>query len=355
MSTRRGVLTALGAAALAGCSSNAAPPAEQSDAASTATNQSNSTETDADQGNELTLSGREWYFNWIHGEDEQILNEVQGKESYESISFSAIDNALETGMVSGGRNQAVANALETASQEYQPSADYEDRHTHMLSAIHQVLEQKNGDEWDFEIDSRLDATPSQEGWMKYSRVDVETDQEFTDNGNKKYYTIRAALTEKRNHTTHIKGQNASPNNTTKRILQQISNPETNAFISLLDLEGINSGIKEHEWDKDTTYDQTCMNAALLLGSGIEIGAYEENVIGLDYKLFAEDGREEEILGVIDEYEEQGDITLRNRIREEYFNNGHDEYEASEYDISADGSVSMEKLEDTSVSEQIADT
>jgi hypothetical protein len=353
MSTRRGVLTALGAAALAGCSSNAAPPAEQSDAASTAINQSNSTETDADQGNELTLSGREWYFNWIHGEDEQILSEVQGEESYESISFSAIDNALETGMASGGRNQAVANALETASQEYQPSEDYEDRHTHMLSAIHQVLEQKDGDEWDFEIDSRLDATPSQEGWMKYSRVDVETEDEFTDNGNKKYHTIRAALTEKRNHTTHIKGQNASPNNTTKRLLQQISNPES-SFRSLFDKDALDNEIQEWEWDEKRTYDQVGMNAGILIGGGIEIDDYEDNVIGPEYVLFAEDGRENEILNIIDEYEEQGDMTLRNRMREEYFNNGYNKNEVTEYNITADGSVSMEELEDTSVSEQIAD-
>jgi hypothetical protein len=342
----------LGATAVAGCTGQASdqPTAEETQP------QNQSTDTTASQSDtqRQQLTGRELYFNWIHGEDEEILEAVQADGSH-SISFSAINDALETGMASGGRNQAVANALETASQEYDPSGTYEDRHTHMLSAIHQVLEQKDGDQWDFEIDSRLDATPSQEGWMKYSRVDVETDQEFTDNGNKKYHTIRAALTDKRNHTTHVKGRSADPNNTTKRLLQQISNPETNAFISLLDLEGINSGIKEHGWDEDITYDQTCMSSALLLGCGIEIGAYEENVIGHDYKLFAEDGREEEILGVIDEYEEQGDMTLRNRFREEYFNNGHDEYEASEYDISADGSVSMEELEDTSVSEQIADS
>jgi hypothetical protein len=351
MKSRRSVLAVLGATVLAGCTRSSSQPSTE-EAESSNETRSQSTDTDANAGRDLT--GREWYFNWIHGEDEQILNEVQGEESYESISFSAIDNALETGMASGGRNQAVANALETASQEYQPSEDYEDRHTHMLSAIHQVLEQKDGDEWDFEIDSRLDATPSQEGWMKYSRVDVETENEFTDKGNKKYQTIRAALTEKRNHTTNIIGQNASTNNTTKRLLQQISNPETVAARSLVDDDAFDNAIEEYGWNSEASYDAISMSLGVLIGGKIEIDEYEANEIVSEYLLIAEDGNEEEILDIVDEYEESGDMTLRNRLREEYFNNDHDQYPASEVDIEEDGSVSMKAMEDVSVEKQIAD-
>jgi len=367
MRTRRNYLTLLGAGtvALAGCGGNSSDSAESIPTVSespdnSSVNPSNDEYADTPTNGineellEPDLTGREIYFNQIHGEDEQILKEVQGTSDEHSISFQAIEQSLEEGFQNGGRNQAIAQGLQTASQEYKPGTNqtYWERHQHILSALHQTLEQKEGEQWDFKIDSRLDAQPSTDGWLKYSHIDVETEGE-TERGNTQYNTIRATLTEEYNHTTHIKGNPADADNYIKRILQQVDNPESHYSRSLIDKDAIDNAIEEEGWDEDLAYDQSGAQVGILLGEGIELDAYDESYVAPENLLISKDGREQQILEVVDEYEESGDLALRQRMREEYFNSGHDEYEASEVDITADGSVSMEQIDDFDMSDEIA--
>jgi hypothetical protein len=307
------------------------------------------------------LSGEEIYLNWIHGEDGQILEQVQGENGRHSISFQSIDEALEEGFQTGGRNEAVANALKTASQDYYtPDDNYEQRHRHILSALHQTLEQKPGLKWNFNIDSRLDAQPSDQGGMKYSRVDVETD-ETTENGNKKHDPIRGVLTESRDHTVHYPGKELNNPTYIEKVLQQTGNPETYLSRSLVDKDALDNALDNSNWDRERSYDQFGMGIGILIGGGIRFGEYEDNYIAPNHLLVSEDGREEEILQIVDDYEEAGDMELRNQLREHYFNNGHDQYEASEVNITVDDSgsltdesITMEKIEDFSMAEEIAD-
>jgi len=302
------------------------------------------------------LTGREIYFNQIHGEDEGVLERVQGTGGKTSISFQAIDESLEEGFEQGGRFEAVKSGLETASKQYSGGnheEGYWNRHRHIMSALHQTLEQKDGEEWDFKIDSRLDATPSPDGWLKFSRIDVETQGE-TERGNTEYQTIRGALDERYQHTTHISGNPASADNFMRRLLQQIDNPESYNSRSLIDKDAAEKIIQEENLNRDGSYDQFGMNISILLGGEINFGEYDENYVTGEHLLISEDGREEEILEIVDEYEEDGDLALRNRMREKYFNNGFNEYEATETNITADGSVSMEGIDDFDMSEEVAD-
>jgi hypothetical protein len=183
---------------------------------------------------------------------------------------------------------------------------------------------------------------------------VETDEE-TERGNTKYDTIRATLTEEYDHTTHISGNSADASNTIKRILQQVDNPESYASRSLIDKDALEEYIEEDNLDRKRTYDQAGALVGVMLGGRIEVDPpYDDTYIISENLLISEDEREEEILKIVDEYEESGDLALRNRMREEYFNNGHEEYEASEVDVTADGSVSMEQIDDFDMSEEIAD-
>jgi hypothetical protein len=191
--------------------------------------------------------------------------------------------------------------------------------------------------------------------MKYSRIDVETENGETEKGNTKYEAIYGALTEDRNHAVHHPGEQTSAENTTHRLLQEIRNADTYNARSLVDEDAIENAYEESDWDKERTYDQSGAMVGILLGGGInEDSEYEDTYIAPEHLLASEEGREEEILEIVDEYEEQGDMTLRNTMREEYFNNGHDEYEASEVDAHADGSVSMEQIDDFSMADRIAD-
>ncbi|WP_146418309.1 hypothetical protein [Haloarcula hispanica] len=304
------------------------------------------------------LTGREIYLNQIHGEDEGVLERVQGTGGKTSISFQAIDESLEEGFEQGGRFEAVKSGLETASKQYSGGnheEGYWNRHRHIMSALHQTLEQKQGEQWDFEVDSRLDAQPGTDGWLKFSRIDVEKEGETTERGNTEYQTIRGALDERYQHTTHISGNPADPSNYVKRILQQVDNPESVASRSLIDKDAADNAIEHYDWNRERSYDQASTQIGILLGGGLDTeSSYENTSIAPENLLVAEEGREEEILEIVDEYEEDGDLALRQRMREEYFNNGHEEYEASTTNITADGSVSMEGIDDFDMSNHIAD-
>jgi len=226
MTDRRQFLSLLGVAGtvgLTGCSGGSSDPAEGTSTVSESPNNStvnpahntptpNRTPTPEDQEGgsepvEQDLTGREIYFNQIHGENEQILEEVQGTEDDTSISFQAIDQSLEQGFQNGGRNQAIAAGLETASQEYQSVGDetYWNRHQHIMSALHQTLEQKEGEQWDFEVLSNLNYTQTVGDTIQYSEIKVATG-ETTENGNDEYAIINGALSEHMNHATHTPGE-----------------------------------------------------------------------------------------------------------------------------------------------------
>ncbi|MDB2240694.1 hypothetical protein [Halorubrum ezzemoulense] len=197
------------------------------------------------------LTGRQIYFDWIHGENEQILEDNKG---YELISFQAVDDALENGFQNGGRNQAIAEALETASQEYHVgNNDYEDRHRHILSALHTTLEQKEGDQWNFDIFGMKDSgqSPALPDGVDYSKIWVENeDGEYTD--------INAGLSERYRHTTHIQGEEIgnTAKNITSRIKQQLQfmrNPEKNATHPGHDYEALQNAVEYYREVREREY------------------------------------------------------------------------------------------------------
>ncbi|EMA26710.1 hypothetical protein C443_00037 [Haloarcula argentinensis DSM 12282] len=189
------------------------------------------------------LSGREHYFNWIHGDDEQILDAVQGDgQDAASISFTAIDDALEAGFEDADRVQAIANGLQAASQEYKVDDEgYENRHRHILSALHQTLEQKDGDQWNFEVIGMQDfsKSPAFGDNIDYSKVWVEEeDGEYTN--------INAGLGEVYRHQTHIKGKRVEGEDIEDRIqreLQFIRDPDDVTTRSGHDYEAMENAIE----------------------------------------------------------------------------------------------------------------
>ncbi|QUJ74001.1 hypothetical protein [Haloarcula marismortui] len=261
MISRRRLLTVSGAsiAFLSGCQTGSREqPESATDDAATST----STPTPTDEATEEVteteeptptetpepdLTGREHYFNWIHGENDQILEENKGQNG--EISFQAIDNALEEGFENGGRNHAIANALETASQEYQENSSYEHRHRHILSAIHTTLEQKEGDQWDFDVFSNMNYTQTAGATLQYSEIKVETG-DTTDTGEDEYAIINAALNETMNHATHTPGEDGGEQIGYKRTMEEVRNSSVDTMLPPHDTEAIQNRAERVEEDEE---------------------------------------------------------------------------------------------------------
>ncbi|EMA08168.1 hypothetical protein [Haloarcula marismortui] len=283
---------------------------------------------------EPNLSGREHYFNWIHGEDDQILEENKGQNG--EISFQAIDNALEEGFENGGRNQAIAQALETASQEYTENSSYEDRHRHILSALHTTLEQKEGDQWDFEIFGMKDwgLSPAFNNGIDYSKIWVENqDGEYTD--------INAGLSERYRHTTHIQGEDIG--NTAKNIsnriqeqLQFMRNPEKAGTHPGQDYEALQKAVEVYR-NAGREYSDEDIEEA----NGFWIEKLSNHITGdgIPVPSSIEDWKE------YDEGLEAGPEVFLG-LNEAYHNAGYDG-EPAQFTVkdAEDGSVSMEDLPD----------
>ncbi|NLV08967.1 hypothetical protein GOC74_03355 [Halomicrobium mukohataei] len=280
-----GAASLAGAGSLAGCSGSESEPPESTPTptdtttpTNTATPEPTETTDEATQTEtpEPDLTGREHYFNWIHGEDDQILEEVQGTQQNTSISFQAIDNALEEGIENGGRNQAIANALETASQEYQENNNYEDRHTHILSALHQTLEQKNGDQWDFDIFSMKDwgkSTAFPKDGIDYSKIWVENeDGEYTD--------INAGLSERYEHTTHIPGEDIgnTAKNISNRIKEQLQFMRDSESFGTRPAHDLETHLDRLEYDRESL-DREYSDEELEQGFGSWLDNFSNYVLG----------------------------------------------------------------------------
>ncbi|QGA80357.1 hypothetical protein [Candidatus Nanohalobium constans] len=298
------------------------------------------------QQEDENLTGREHYFNWIHGEDDQILEEVQGTQQNTSISFQAINNALEEGIENGGRNQAIANALETASQEYQENNNYEDRHTHILSALHQTLEQKNGDQWDFDVFSNMNYTQTAGATLQYSEIKVET-EDTTDTGENEYAIINAALNETMNHATHTPGEDGGEQVDYKRTMEEVRNSWNHIVLPPHDVESL----EERERESDMA-ENVPESGAALMGYQLFAGGHNTSD-GFEYRpdeMLVP--ASEEIHDKIDEISyEQGDkvdqegnplgthgrMDLQLAINERYMDEGYDE---------VDNPVIIDNLEET---------
>jgi hypothetical protein len=270
------------------------------------------------------LSGEEIYLNWIHGEDGQILEQVQGERGVHNISFQAIDEALEEGFQNGGRNRAVANALKTASQEYVPNNSYEQRHRHILSALHQTLEQKTGEDWDFDIVSNMNYTQTAGETLQFSEVRIENGEE-TEDGEPLYDIVNAAISPDYRHAPHTPGEKTE--NGYKRTMQGVRESDNDVDLPPHDTEalqerGENSGYGEkvahsflpamgyqlfaggHSVDSEVEYnpDQSLVPASKEVHETIDNIGYEQG----------------ETPGT------SGRIDLQMAINEKYFNEGYDE-------------------------------
>jgi hypothetical protein len=344
---RRTLLKAGGAGAvglLAGCTQNNGQDNTQNQTDTDTEEPEEETETEEEPEQEY-LSGVELHDEWIQGEH------ITARLENNDIDWDRAHRILDA---EGDPTKQLAAASQLISQQYITRRKYEDRHRAVVAGLQKIVEEKDGEKWDIRIDSRLDATPSQTGWLKFSRIDIETD-ETTERGNTKYDTIRGVFTRDRDHTTYVRGEPEPGEPGTKQLLQQIDNPETHKSRSLIDKDALDEDFKNSDWDQEATYDQFGMNISILLGGGIHLGKYEDNYVTGEHLLVSEDGREQAILEIVDEYEEDGDIALRDRLREHYFNNGFDEYEATRTNITDEGDIEyMEGIDGFDMDEQVAD-
>ena len=347
---RRTLLATTGAGAaalLAGCSGQSSETDDSSNNGNqTQTDQKNEQDkTETDEPEQRNLSGQQWHDRLVRrGNVQARLNNLD------------IDWEHARGLLGAHQEptKGLAAAAEVISEGYGAQSDYNERHSAVVVGLQKLVDEREEDQWDIRIDSRLDATPSQTGWLKFSRIDIETD-ETTDRGNTKYGTIRGVFTDDRDHTTYVRGEPEPGEPGTKQLLQQIDSPETHFSRSLIDKDALEEYIKEEGLDKEGTYDQIGMTVGILLGGDIEIKEEGPTAIVPEYLVTSEDGREEENIEIVSAFEKDGDIALRDKLREHYFNKGFDQYEGTEYNLTEEGEVEyMEGIDDFDISEQIAD-
>lgn len=336
-------------ALLAGCSETepeTRTSEEPDDSNNTGTdNQSTEPEEKTEQSEE-SLTGEEWHNQWVNG------GNVPARLETSDIRWDRAHRILDA---EGDPGKQLAAAGQVISEAYVGRDSYEERHRAVVSGLQKLVDEREDDQWDIRIDSRLDATISQTGWLKFSRIDIETD-ETTERGNTKYDTIRGVFTNDRDHTTYVRGEPEPGEPGTKQLLQQIDNPETYDSRSLIDKDALDEAFKNSDWNKERFNDLAGIQNGILLGGGINFdSSYEDTHVAPEYLLISEDGREQAILEIIDEYEEDGDIALRDRLRERYFNNGFDEYEATRTNITDEGVIEyMEGIDNFDMDERIAD-
>jgi hypothetical protein len=124
---------------------------------------------------------------------------------------------------------------------------------------------------------------------------------------------------------------------------------------MLDHDAYQQAFENGDYKEERSWDQIRMGIGILLGGDLEIKDVGDVGLVPEYLLVGEDSRGEEILEAIDEYEEDGDIALRDKLREQYFNNGFDQYEGTEVNITDEGEVEyMEGIDNFDMSEEIAD-
>jgi len=347
---RRKILKLTGTALTAGLAGCSGQGSETNDSS----NNGNQTQTDqkneqdeTDEPEQKNLSGQQWHDRLVRS------GNVPARLENSDIRWDRAHRILDA---EGDPKKQLAAAGQIISEAYVGRNDYDERHRAVVAGLQKLVDEREEDQWDIRIDSRLDATPSQTGWLKFSRIDIETD-ETTEQGNTKYGTIRGVFTEERDHTTYVRGEPEPGKPGTKQLLQQIDNPETHLSKSLIDKDALEEGLNhpDNEWDREISYDQVGMNIGIMLGGNIEIKDEGPTAIVPEYLLVSEDGREEEILEIVDAYEEDGDIALRDELREHYFNNSFDQYEATRTNITDKGEVEyMEGIDDFDIDEQVAD-
>lgn len=316
MKTRRTVLALLGTTAIAGC---AGQTTDQPSANETADEPATSSTS------ETKRTGIEIYFDWIHGENGSIRSKAQ-----EEISLEAVDQALEGG-IEQGRDQAIANALETASQQYDNSESYEDRHRTILSATHQAIQQKTGSEWDFNIFSNINYTQTVGDTLQYSEIKVETGE--TEDGHKEYSIINAALSPGMNHATHTPGEDGGDEVDYKRTMEEVRHSSVDAVLPPHDTEAIQARIDRGAAESWFPGYAELMGYQLFAGGhSTDDGAEyrpdqmlvpanqetHETIDEIGYEQGDRKGEDSNPLGT------HGRMDLQLAINEHYFNEGYDE-------------------------------
>lgn len=279
------------------------------------------------------LTGEQIYFDWIHGENEEILEENKGEHG--QISFNSVNKALEEGFEDGGRNQAIAQALETASQEYQENSSYEDRHRHILSALHTTLEQKEGEQWNFNVFSNMNYTQTVGDTLQFSEIKVET-EETTDTGEDEYAIINAALNETMNHATHIPGEDKGDDGY-KRTMSGVRESDNDTDLPPHDVEALRERMEGGDETGIQVSGAGLMGYQLFAGghsvdSGFEFRP-DEMLVPASKKIHEKideigyeqgdrvDDTEGHVLGT------HGRMDLQLAINERYMNEGYDEIDA----------------------------
>ncbi|MEA5409787.1 hypothetical protein VB773_20930 [Haloarculaceae archaeon H-GB2-1] len=181
-----------------------------------------------EQTEEMDLTGDEIYYNWIHGQDDDILEQAQ-----ETINFHAVNVALKEGNT---RVEKVANAIQEANSQYSGGDGYQTRHKTVMSAVHQTLQQRNDLIWNFHtMKDWAKSTAYPSDGLDYSKIWVEgADQD-----------INAALNPDNNEPAyHIEGEEA--NGDVEEILKNLRDPEVFGHISAHNYDGISNEIDYFE-------------------------------------------------------------------------------------------------------------
>lgn len=319
MNSRRGLLTTLGVVALAGCTTQGDTEPNANQSAGTGGTTDDSTQEGGSSDPDQDLTGEQIHQNWINGDEGRFLEEAENS----SIDFDDIDDALENN--NGDQVEGVANAFQTASQQYtQTETTYEHRHKVITSAINKAL--NDHEELDFDILTNINYTQTVGETIQYSEIKVETG-ETTETGHQEYSIINAALTPETNHATHTPGEQTEDGY--KRTMQGVRDSSNGVDKPANDVEAM---------EQSGSTEEGMATYAHLMGYQLFDGGHE---VDSNYEFKPDELLipTEEAHDTIDNigYEqgertgENGDplqthgrVDLQLAINEQYFNEGYDE-------------------------------
>jgi hypothetical protein len=268
-----------------------------------------------DEDPDRDLTPTEHYFEWIYGEDEQILENVQDTDT--GISFDAINNALEQGMNEGGRNEAISQGILEAANQYTPQAgdNYEDIHQHVLSALHHTLQDEQYD-WNINIKSNINAVLTPSGLYPYTEIEVQQNDGTTD-------IINAYIGQNEEHAARtpsddeaVSGDNLSG---TTDILNGIRDGQNYAHIPSHDTEAFDDYIDDGG-DEERTYDQLRVISGMQIREGSYTNQDDHIAYTPDNLIVADDI--EDVRRINETKYENGDTSLVDELNDKYM----DEYE-----------------------------
>lgn len=247
---------------------------------------------------------------------------------------------MENG-IEDGRNQAIADAALTAKRDYDIFADpYETQHNHVFDLVTRALGQKEGDQWEFNINQNINAVFVSNVGRAYEFSEFEVGHpdgtvEIVNAyiGQEKEIAARTPEDDQAVSGDNLRG--------TENMLNGIRDPSNTVYIPAHDTE-----LVEHrDGNKEGSYDQLRVLAGMLVREG-GIGAQPQNkdIAFIPSNLLIADTNKE-VDEVYETKYEQGDTALVDEISRLYLDNFEDTDTAVRYSITEIGEGANEPEED----------